>query len=101
MESDTRHGRMAVVGETERYHVKGNKKTLFEDCFGKPYQRELIKFAEAALFRLAVSPREGVRTEDRLGRADARFVRVKSLQGTPCVTVLQDGRSRKTTPLAQ
>ena len=24
----------------ERYHVKGNKKTPFEDCFGKPYQSE-------------------------------------------------------------
>ena len=38
----------------ERYHVKANKKTAFEDCFGKPYQGEVMKFAEAALFRVAV-----------------------------------------------
>ena len=40
----------------ERYHVKANKKTVFEDCFGKPYQGEVMKFAEAAPFRVAVSP---------------------------------------------
>ena len=39
----------------ERYHVKGNEQTAFEDCFGKPYQGE-VKFAEAALFRVAASP---------------------------------------------
>ena len=26
----------------ERYHVKDNKKTAFEDCFGKPYQGEVM-----------------------------------------------------------
>ena len=49
----------------ERYHVKGNKKTPFEGCFGKPYQGEVMQFAEAALFRVAVSPsgknRDGIR----------------------------------------
>ena len=59
----------------ERYHVKGNKKTASEDCFGTPYQGEILKFAEAALFRLAVSPSGKVRSETRQGRADARFVR--------------------------
>ena len=54
--------------------MKGNKKTAFEDCFGKPYQGEILKFAEAALFRLAVSPSKKVRSEVRQGRADARFV---------------------------
>ena len=34
-----------------RYHVKSNKKTAFEDCFGTPYQGELMKFAEAALWK--------------------------------------------------
>ena len=34
-----------------------------------------MKFAEAALFRLAVSPSGRVRSEIRQGRADARFVR--------------------------
>ena len=57
------------------YHVKGNKKTAFEDCFGKPCQGEVMKFAEAALFRLAVSPSGRVRNEIRHVRADARFVR--------------------------
>ena len=47
--SDTRHGRL------DRYHVKGNKKTAFEDCFGKPYQGEVMKFEEAALDRAGVS----------------------------------------------
>ena len=42
----------------ERYHVKANKKTAFEDCFGKLYQGEVMKFAEAALFRVAASPSE-------------------------------------------
>ena len=36
----------------ERYHVKGNKKTVFEDCFEKLYQGEFMKFAEVALFRV-------------------------------------------------
>ena len=27
----------------EGYHVKG-KKTAFEDCFGKPYQGDVMKF---------------------------------------------------------
>ena len=30
----------------ERYHVKGNKEKAFEDCCGKPYQGEILKFAE-------------------------------------------------------
>ena len=38
----------------ERDHVKGNKKTAFEDCFGKLY---LMKFAKAALFRVKGSKR--------------------------------------------
>ena len=54
--------------------MKGNKKTAFQDCFGKPYQGEVMKFAEAALFRVAVSPSGRVRDEIRQGRADARFV---------------------------
>ena len=52
----------------ERHHVKGNKNTVFEDCFGKPYHREVMKFAEAALFRLAVSLSGRVRSEIRQGR---------------------------------
>ena len=59
----------------ERYHVKGKKKTAFEDCFGKPYQGEVMKFAEAALFRVAMSPSGKIRDGLRQGRADARFVR--------------------------
>ena len=59
----------------ERYHVNGNKKTAFEDCSGKPYQGEVMKSAEAALFRLAVSPSGRARNEIRQGRVDARFVR--------------------------
>ena len=43
------------------------------ECFGMPYQEELMKFAEAALFRMAVSRR--VRSEVRQGRVDARSVR--------------------------
>ena len=59
----------------ERYHVKANKKKAVEYCLGKPYQGEILKFAEAALFPLAVSPCGKVRSEVRQGRADARFVR--------------------------
>ena len=59
----------------ERCHVKGNKKTAFEDCCGKPYQGEVMKFAEAALFRVAVSPSGKIRDGIRHDRADARFVR--------------------------
>ena len=59
----------------ERYHVQGNKKTAFEDCFGKPYQGEEMKFAEAALFRVAMSPSGRNRDGLRQGRADASFVR--------------------------
>ena len=59
----------------ERYHVKANKKTALEDCFGKPYQGEVMKFAEAALFRVAVSPSGRIRDGIRQGRADARFFR--------------------------
>ena len=59
----------------ERYHVKVNKKTAFEDCFGKPYQGGVMKFAKAALFRVAVSPSGKIRDGVRQGRADARFVR--------------------------
>ena len=74
--SDASHGCVAVVGETrwklpERYHVKANKKTAFEDWFGKAYQGEVMKFAEATLFRVGGKIRDGVRQ----GRADARFVR--------------------------
>ena len=32
----------------ERYHVKANKKTAFEDCFGKPCQGEVMKFADGS-----------------------------------------------------
>ena len=45
----------------ERYHVNGHKKTTFEGCFGKPYQGEVMKFAEATLFRVAVSPSGKIR----------------------------------------
>ena len=55
--------------------MKGNKKTAFEDCFGKPYQGEVLNFAEAALFRVAVSLSGKIRDGIRQGRADARFVR--------------------------
>ena len=55
-------------------HVKGNK-TALEDCFGKPCPGEAMAFAEAALFRLAVSPSGTVRIYVRQRRADARFVR--------------------------
>ena len=58
-----------------RYHVNGNKKKAFEDCFGKPYQGEVMNFAEAALFRVAVSPSGRTRGGIREGRAEARFVR--------------------------
>ena len=54
---------------------RANKKAAFEDCFGKPYQGEVMKFAEAALFQVAVSPSEKIRDVVRQGRADARFVR--------------------------
>ena len=37
----------------ERFHVKGNKKTAFEDCFGKPYQGEVKKFAKAAAIEIS------------------------------------------------
>ena len=66
----------------ERYHVKGNKQTTFEDCFGKPYQGEVKKFGKAALFRLVVSPSGRVRSEMWQCRADARFVRSKWLGKT-------------------
>ena len=55
--------------------MKPNKKTAFEDCFGKPNQGEVMKFVEAALFRVAVSPSGEIRNGVRQGRADARFVR--------------------------
>ena len=55
--------------------MKANKKTAFEDCFGKPYQGEVMKFAEAAPFRVAVSPSGEIRGGDGQGRAGARFVR--------------------------
>ena len=57
------------------YHVKANKKTALEDCFGKPNQCEVMKFVEAALFRVAVSPSGEIRNGVRQGRANARFVR--------------------------
>ena len=59
----------------ERYHVK-DRKTAFKDCFGKRYKWEVMKFAEAALFRVAVSPSGKIRDGTRQGRADARCVRV-------------------------
>ena len=62
-----------MVGEI--HHVKGNKKTAFEDCFGKPCQGEVMKFVEAALFQVAVSQSRKVRDGVMQGRADARFVR--------------------------
>ena len=43
--------------------------------FGKPYQGEVMKFAEAASFRVVVSPSGKIRDGVRQGRADARFVR--------------------------
>ena len=58
----------------DRYHVRGNKETAFEDRFGKPYQVEVTTFAEAALFCWAVSS-NGKQSEVRQGRADAGFVR--------------------------
>ena len=58
----------------ETYHVKGNWKMAFEDCFGKPYQGQVMKFAEAAFFRMAVSPCGRERSDVLQGRADARFV---------------------------
>ena len=57
------------------YHVKANKKTAFEDCFGKPYQGEVMKFVEAAMFRVAVSPSGKIGDGVRQGGADTRFVR--------------------------
>ena len=59
----------------ERYDVKANKKTASEDCFGKPYQGEVMKFVEAALFRVALSPGGKIQDGSRRGRAEARFVR--------------------------
>ena len=50
----------------ERYHVKGNRKTVFEDCFREPYLGEVMKFAGAALFWLAVSLCGRVRSEIRV-----------------------------------
>ena len=55
--------------------VKANTKTAFENCFGKPYQGEVMKFAEAALYRVTVSPSGKSRDGVRQGCADARFVR--------------------------
>ena len=42
---------------------------------GSPGRGEILKFAEAALFRLAVSQSGKVRSEVRQGRSDARLVR--------------------------
>eukprot|EP00959_Pyramimonas_sp_CCMP1952_P301812 6315014-Pyramimonas_sp.AAC.1 len=39
----------------ERYHAKANHRTAYEDCFGKAYQGEVLKFGEAALFKLSVT----------------------------------------------
>ena len=64
----------------EKYHVKANKKTAFEDCFGQPPQGEVMKFAEVALFRVAVSPSGKIRDGVRQGSAEARFVRGNSLE---------------------
>ena len=80
-----------------RYRVKADKETAFEDRFGKAYQGEVMKFAEAVLFRVAVSPSGKIRDGVRQGRADGKFVRgiklgkteqkradsVRSLQRTP------------------
>ena len=78
--SDTSHGCVPWLVRhagwlQERHHVKANKKTAFEDCLGKPYQGEVMMFAEAARFRVAVSPSGKIRDRIRQGRADARFVR--------------------------
>ena len=72
--SDTRHRRVPWLVRhagwlLDKYHVKGDKKTAFEDCFGKPYQGEVMKFAEAALFRVAVFPSGRIRDGSRQGRA--------------------------------
>ena len=54
--------------------MTANKKTAFVDCFGKPYQGEMVKIAEGALFRVALSPSGKIRDGVRQGRAGARFV---------------------------
>ena len=81
----------------EGYHVKGNKMTAFEDCFWKPYQGELMKFAEAALFRVAVT--EAVKrvpdTEQKSGDLvkGLQETSVKQACTTPCGKTSQDSSS--------
>ena len=53
--------------------MKGDKKTAFEDCCGKPYQGEVMKFAEAAFFHFAVSPSGKLRSEARQGRGACKI----------------------------
>ena len=43
----------------ERYHVKCNKKTAFEECCGKSYQGEENQVRGGSSVRLAVSQVEG------------------------------------------
>ena len=58
----------------ERYHhVEGTRRQHSKIVSGKRYQEEVMKFAEAALFRLAVSPNGRVRNEIKQGRADDDF----------------------------
>eukprot|EP00959_Pyramimonas_sp_CCMP1952_P309229 6471553-Pyramimonas_sp.AAC.1 len=59
----------------ERYHVKANHRTAYEDSYGKAYQGEVLKFGEAALFKLSVTATGKIRGGVRQGRADDRLER--------------------------
>ncbi|CAK0896486.1 unnamed protein product, partial [Prorocentrum cordatum] len=58
-----------------RYHAKANHRTAHEDSYGKAYQGEVLKFGEAALFKLSVTATGKLRGGVRQGRVDARFER--------------------------
>ena len=57
----------------ERFHVRANNRTAFEDCFDVKYKGEVLKFGERALFWVTSSPSGRVRAGVRLGKADAKF----------------------------
>ena len=57
----------------ERYHIKGNKKTAYEDCFQTSYHGALYKFCETVVSRHP-SHKDGRRTLGRTQqKADNQF----------------------------
>ena len=83
----------------DRFHVKG-KKERSKTVLGKPNQGEVMKFAEAALFRVTVSPGGRIRDGIRQGRADARFVRGGSARPRTPMN-LSSRRTQECTPRGQ